>query len=613
MPPLLLFAAAVAVLNPTAAVAMTTAQEIDWGRSIAREVVAQEGTLSDPLLNRWAKTIGADLTAYAVRSDVPYTVTVINSEEVNAFSIPGGFVFVDAGLLNFVHSDDELAAVLAHEIGHVERRHIVTLAEKAKALEILLDVAGLFAPGVNRFGNLAADLVLYKTSRIDELQADQYGLLLVSRAGYDPDAMATFLERLESIHPEHKSLLGRYFQTHPAVPDRIAHLRGYPELDRPPADAILAQAIHDQNDCEYSIARQKLARVLSVQPSNALARERDAELKAIFSPPPRRPVLRPPPSMRAMANEISSQAQAAAAGVKSQVTLGERDLAEYEKYLDSVGFYVDARSRLGIDRGSRLDRILSSQVRISQSMDHSYDEISQTIAQADDLADADVRLSRDLRQRLDKPDAVAPIGVARFKTLLGRAALAAKKIREAALAARGAMAVGRDRGKIVSTFLDAFDAVSDYKSGDMDAADYYKLQAPLQRALLAAKQAAVAADTAAGLLNDAESLAIMDRLDMTAPDADAPRLDSFARLLAKRFGVTQKAVRDALGGDSTPADIAAASVIAAETNASLNGALARLGHGAAAPLEAAQRLAVRPETMQLELGLVWLSYGDGKL
>jgi len=591
---------------------MTTAQEIDWGRAIAREIQAQEGRVDDPLLDRWVGDVGKRLLVHVARTDVPYALSVVNSEDVNAFSIPGGFVFVDVGLLNFVHSDDELAAVLAHEIGHVERRHIVTLTEKAKALEIILDVAGLFAPAVNRFGNLAADLVLYKSSRVDELQADQYGLMLMSQAGYDRDAMAAFLQRLESTHPEHNSLLGRYFETHPALPNRIAHLRGYPALDRPSPDALLAQGLHDETSGQFFAARAKLARVLGLEPGNRLAREHQAALAAIFEPPPARKVPALPQNAERAA-AAGAAAERAAAALKAQITAAGRDLDEYQRYLDSVGFYVDAQSRTGIERGSRLDRILSGQVRIAQSMDHSYDEVSQTIDQAQELADDDVKLADDLKARVAKPDREAPVDGVRMAKLIARSEEAHVRLSEAALAARGAMAVGRDRGKVIARFLDAFDAVSGYKGGDMSAADYYKLQTPLRQALIAAKQAAGAADVGARLLNDGESLQIMDRIDMAAVDADPARLASFGALLNQRFGPVAGRLPAGVLGARTPAEIAAAAVIAAETNRPLQASLALFGDQPAAPLDAAARLDVRPETMQLELGLVWVAYSDGQL
>ena len=606
--------AVAAILSSSAAApaaAMTTQQERDWGRGIAAQIVSQQGVLEDPLLTNWVNSIGHTLTGHAARPDINYTFTIINSEEVNAFSIPGGYVFVDAGLLNFVHSDDELAAVLGHEMGHVERRHVVSLSQTVKVLEVVLQAAGIFVPSVGRFGNLAGNLLLTKISRVDELQADQYGLMLMSQAGYDPDGMVAFLKRLETIHPEHRSLFGRYFETHPALGDRVKHLAGYPQLDRPATSAVLAEAIHDEDTGRYYTARQKINRVLATEPDNVLARSYDRKLSTIFAPV----AAARPTSMdaqRARADSAVKDAQAGADAVKARLTLAKHDLDEYEKYLEQLGYYLDLEYRQGISHGSRLDRILSGQARIGQYLDHSDDQISQSIAQVEDLAAGDVKLAKDLRQRMDHPDPAAPIDAARMNLLIARAQAAHRQLVQAVDAARGAMAVGWEQGKTIKRFFDAFDEVSNYKGGDMQRADYRKLHAPLHTALLAAKKVAQAADIPARLLNNAQSLETMDRIDMVAPDGPA-RSTSYAAVLSHRFGVGASGVAQAAEILSSPSEVAAASIIAAEQRLPLPDVARGLAASGQQAPDYAASTGVRPETLQLELGLVWLSYANADL
>lgn len=593
------------------ALSMTTQQEISWGRDISREVVAEQGVLYDPLLTKWVNDVGAKLTQHTVRADVPYTFRVINSEEVNAFSIPGGFVFVDAGLLNFVHSDDELAGILGHEIGHVERRHVVTINQKAKALEIILDIAGIFVPGVSRFGSLAGDLILLKVSRVEEIQADQYGLMLMSHAGYDPAGMPAFLQRLESINPEHKSLLGRYFETHPALGDRVKHLLGYSQLDRPTSEALLTQAIHDYGEGSYYTARQKLDRVLATQPHNALALDYQARIAPLFSAVSDAPQ-HPSSAILARCDAAVSAAQTDALAAKARRKIAKRELDDYDKYLAHVGYYVDPQTRIGIGRGSRLDRILSGQVQIGQYLDHSYDQISQTVAQAQDVADADLKIAKELRARLDHPNATAPIDADQYGLLLTRVEIAHGELVRAVDAARGAMAVGWQQGKIVSKFLDDFDAVSNYKGGDMQPADYRSLRMPLLAALAASQRAAKAGDLATGLLNDAQSLETLDQIALTAPVATAARRSGYARVIGQRFGTGTADVEAALTQLRDPGDVAAAAAISAETGKSLAAVVAEYQRSGKSVVDYSEALGVRPETLQLELGLVWLSYSDGK-
>ncbi|MBV8223277.1 MAG: M48 family metalloprotease, partial [Candidatus Eremiobacteraeota bacterium] len=111
------------IAAPLTASAMSTATEISKGAAISKEVDRQSLLVDDPFLTNWVTGIGNNLAKYRAREDINYTFSIINSDEINAFSLPGGFVHVDMGLLNTVSSDDELAAVMAHEIGHVERRH----------------------------------------------------------------------------------------------------------------------------------------------------------------------------------------------------------------------------------------------------------------------------------------------------------------------------------------------------------------------------------------------------------------------------------------------------------------------------------------------------------
>jgi len=609
MVPALAFAAAMLTSSPAAA--MNTQQERDWGAQISREVIAEQGVLPDPLLSTWVDRVGRSLVAHAIRSDIRYTFTVVDSEEVNAFSVPGGYVFVDAGLLNFVHSDDELAAVLGHEIGHVERRHIVTLDEKAKALQIIFDVAGLFAPGVSRFGDLAGDLILFKLSRVDELQADQYGLMLMSDAGYDPQGMVEFLRRLQRIDPEHKSLFGRYFETHPALGDRVNHLRGYPALDRPTPDALLARALHDADEGEFFAARQRVDRVLAQRPNDSIALDERAKLAALFGAIPNAAAGKGLSELTARAQDDVAAALADGDAVKARLKLADRDLDDYLQYLESMYYYVDPQARLGIARGGRLDRILTGQAQIGQYLDHSYDQVGQSIAEAQDVADADVKLQKDLLARVQRPDPGAPLDSPQMVVLLSRAEAAHAEALRAADAARGAMAVGWTSGKTVLAFLHAFDDVSNYKGGDVHDADFRKLRVPLYEGLVAAKNAAAAGDTAARLLNDAQSLETQDRIDLAAPEATPKRSRAFAAVLAQRTGLDDGDLARAHAVLADAADEAAAAIIAAERGRSAEAVADDMRRKHMRATDYADSVGIRGETLQLELGLVWLAYSDG--
>jgi hypothetical protein len=182
------------------------------------------------------------------------------------------------GLLNTVSSDDELAGVMAHEMGHVERRHAVTLEEKANILGVLIGVLSILSPIAYALGGYGGDLAMNKFSRQDELQADQYGLLLMSRAGYDPQAMVDFMDELRQMEETPETPTDKWMESHPVPSDRISHLMGYPQLDRPTADQVTAQAIHDEDEGRFSYSQARFDQALKINPNDTLATQHLAQV-----------------------------------------------------------------------------------------------------------------------------------------------------------------------------------------------------------------------------------------------------------------------------------------------------------------------------------------------
>jgi predicted Zn-dependent protease len=255
---------------PRPAQAVTTSREIQAGQAEDKRITRQYTISRDPLLNRWVNDIGARLWNQTARKDVPYNVKIIEDGDVNAFSTLGGYVYLNSGTLDFVQSDDELASVIGHETGHIERRHAVTYPAKAEALNLLLGITSLFMPFLSPFGQFGEAGVLAKASRTQEIQADQYGLLLMSRAGYDPDAMLSFMTHLQAAHADNDGMVDRYLADHPGFSDRAAHLVGYAELDpvKRTNEQILVQALRDQQAARYGIAAMKFRRLLKNDPGN---------------------------------------------------------------------------------------------------------------------------------------------------------------------------------------------------------------------------------------------------------------------------------------------------------------------------------------------------------
>jgi predicted Zn-dependent protease len=194
--PLFVIVSLLAAITPVRVSAMSTQAEIALGQSEDLQIVASSVIETDPLLNAYVQGIAGNLWNQVSRKDVPYSVKIIKDSQINSFATMGGFVYVNEGLIDFVQSDDELASVIGHETGHIERRHVLTTYSKAEILNILFGIASIFSPIIYEFGGLAEAGLMAKVSREDEIQADRYGLQLMSRAGYDPESMVTMMAHL---------------------------------------------------------------------------------------------------------------------------------------------------------------------------------------------------------------------------------------------------------------------------------------------------------------------------------------------------------------------------------------------------------------------------------
>jgi predicted Zn-dependent protease len=193
------------------------------GDSIRRQIEKEYKLIGDPLVQKRVAEIGKKIAAVSDRKDIVYRFKVLDEDEINAVSLPGGSVYVFRGLVDMVANDGELAGVLAHEVGHIVARHSIKKMQAAMGYSLVR----ILAIPVPQSGQVmgAADAafteLLLGYGREDELLADQLGARYARRAGYDPHSMITFLEKLQE-HNRRGPLRPRsYFKTHPYVPDRI--------------------------------------------------------------------------------------------------------------------------------------------------------------------------------------------------------------------------------------------------------------------------------------------------------------------------------------------------------------------------------------------------------
>ena len=247
------------------ALAMSTQTEIAQGTTENAEIDASSIVITDPFLVSWTNQIGSKLAAHRKRQDITYRFTVLDDPSINAFAIKGGYVHVNVGLLNFASSDDELASVMGHEMGHVEMRHVVKSSNINTVIGILTAIVSILSPVASVLGALGGELANDKYSRTDELQADHYGLSLMSQAGYDPNATIDVMTKLGAMDPGPDSRADKAFLDHPNPSDRVAHLLGYPELDKPTSQSLFADVIHNQSEGRYNYARAELTSLSTAQ------------------------------------------------------------------------------------------------------------------------------------------------------------------------------------------------------------------------------------------------------------------------------------------------------------------------------------------------------------
>ncbi|MGB7763283.1 MAG: M48 family metallopeptidase [Bryobacteraceae bacterium] len=199
-------------------------REIELGRQMAVEVERQARMLDDPVVAEYVNRLSQNLVRNS-DARVPFTVKVIDSSEVNAFALPGGFLFVNAGLVLSTETEAELAGVLAHEIAHVAARHGTKQATRQEIVNYLsmplVLAGGWLGYAVRQLAGLAVPMGFFEFTRGMEKQADELGLEYLYRSGYDPLAFVDFFERIETLEKTKPSLVARVFSTHPMTAGRI--------------------------------------------------------------------------------------------------------------------------------------------------------------------------------------------------------------------------------------------------------------------------------------------------------------------------------------------------------------------------------------------------------
>ena len=199
-------------------------KEIALGKGLAQQVEREAKIINDPVISEYVNRLGQNLVRNS-DAKVPFTIKVIDTEEVNAFALPGGFFFVNSGLILKADSEAELAGVMSHEIAHVAARHGTRQATRGEIAQLatipLIFMGGWTGYGIQQAASVAIPIGFLSFSRGFESEADLLGLQYMYKSGYDPGAFVDFFEKIQSLEKKKPGTMAKVFSTHPMTEDRI--------------------------------------------------------------------------------------------------------------------------------------------------------------------------------------------------------------------------------------------------------------------------------------------------------------------------------------------------------------------------------------------------------
>jgi predicted Zn-dependent protease len=231
-------------------------KEIALGKQLAQQVEHQSKIINDPVVSEYVNRIGQNLVRNS-DAKVPFTIKVVEDPTVNAFALPGGFFFVDSGLILKADSESELAGVMAHEIAHVAARHGTRQATRGEIAQLsmipLYIIGGPVAYGLYEASGLLIPITFLKFSRGFEAEADYLGVQYMYKTGYDPQAFVDFFEKIQTMEKRKPGTMSKMFSTHPPTDDRI--VKAQKEI----ADVLKAKPEYVVTTSEFEDVKSRLA------------------------------------------------------------------------------------------------------------------------------------------------------------------------------------------------------------------------------------------------------------------------------------------------------------------------------------------------------------------
>ncbi len=258
----------------------STDSEIRMGKGYAMEIEKSAHMISDPVINEYVNRVGQNIVK---NSDckVPFTIKIIDSEEINAMALPGGFFYVNSGLILAADEEAELAGVMAHETAHVCAHHAARQMTKLNyaqigSIPLIIFTSGTWTGyGIYEATQLAIPIAFLKFSRSDEAEADWLGLQYMYKSGYDPQAFVQFFEKIDALEKHKPGTLAKVFADHPQTPDRIAHSED--EI----ATILPAKPDYIVSTSEFDDVKARLARIENKRKLNDKGKDNKPTLRRV--------------------------------------------------------------------------------------------------------------------------------------------------------------------------------------------------------------------------------------------------------------------------------------------------------------------------------------------
>jgi predicted Zn-dependent protease len=513
----------------------------------------------------------------------------------------------------------------------------------------------MFSPIVYNFGQVVAAGAMANIERQDEYQADKYGLMLMTRAGYDPAAMVSFMQHLGAYSDEHDSFIDAYLADHPETPKRVAALVGYPELDPRvrTEPQRLAAAIHDQEEGRYAIAARDFNAIVTADPGDTIARyhlgeaqialgadadsERNLTLAAADGSTETksladagiaalRAAVLPPslqhadlPSLRdQLADAQRTQAQAATA-IETRRDSGGDQLAALESREQAIADDMPDLSSVEARAGSPLDTMLTNVAAMSRALDTADGKSAQTLDGVGSAvnnrsgglikANADILAAMDAQLQADPASLHALASYPAYPRMLRGLARADADMVRAVDAARAALAVLDLALGDLQNFARTLRGI-DVSRGDIDPRDDAALASATRGAVDSLNRAAVDASQAAQLYDMARAEQLQVRIDLLGLDSTPERYATLQHALDVRFHNATIDYQTMLQQDLTPGEVVAASVVGADTGTTPQTVVADARGSGRSIVEVANDRGMPALVLKVFVGLILFDYTD---